>query len=380
MNAVADLFARNEFEELITTVRERIGSDRRSLTDPDIKRWCGQRWRALFLSEAQRDERAVKVATRLLDKRPIRQRLAERFLAEDIDDWRLKLPSPTTTTVNSALMFVPGFVHRAIPVPGLEDLEPVGEQFNTSVVRADTHPVRSSEANVADVLGAMDATNGEDVVMFGYSKGAIDALTVLAKKPEAAARVRALVCWAGAVGGSPIGDDALNKLSEIEVEAIFDNQLAMAFLKALLPIAQLEGMIERPDEWDLRGALTDLSTAHRDRFDADYGPAIDALDIPIFNVVAKTSPREVPYFQLQGCLDIGKRIGPNDMQVAVVDQQVTTPMGTTLAVCHAHHWDLALGPFPLTHRLGSQNLDNPFPRRAAVTATVLLLAELGLLD
>jgi hypothetical protein len=54
-------------------------------------------------------------------------------------------------------------------------------------------------------------------------------------------------------------------------------------------------------------------------------------------------------------------------------------MATTLAVVRAHHWDLAYDPFPPRLRLGSPNLDHPFPRRAAVAATMLLLAELGLL-
>jgi hypothetical protein len=68
------------------------------------------------------------------------------------------------------------------------------------------------------------------------------------------------------------------------------------------------------------------------------------------------------------------------MQVSVPHSQMTNPMATTLAIFHAHHWDLAMEPFPQRVRLGSPNLDHPFPRTAAVAATVLLQAELGLID
>ncbi|MEN6451488.1 MAG: hypothetical protein ABFC96_13430 [Thermoguttaceae bacterium] len=365
---------------MIETVRERIHSDRRALVDPAIKQWCGQRWRDLFLREAENDERAVRTATGLLgaDKRPIRQRLAERFLARDVEDWRLELPQPIDPTIDTALMFCPGFVHRAIPVVGLEDLESVAEGFGSTVVRADAHPARGCAANMTDLLAALDSADDADVVMFGYSKGSPDALTLLAHRPDVAGRVRAMVCWAGAVGGSPTAEDVYELIKDIEIGAVVGNELVLTALKAMLPIAQLEGMIERPDEWDLRGAIRDLSTTERGRFLAEHGALIDALNIPIFNVVGVARPLEVPYFQMQGSIDIGRRVGPNDMQVAVDHAQVTSPMGTTLAVCRAHHWDLALGPFPLTHRLGSPNLDNPFPRRAAITATVLLLAELGI--
>jgi hypothetical protein len=68
------------------------------------------------------------------------------------------------------------------------------------------------------------------------------------------------------------------------------------------------------------------------------------------------------------------------MQVALPHCQMSTPMATTLAVLHAHHWDLAMEPFPQRMRLGSPNLDHPFPRLAAVLATVQLQYELGLLS
>ncbi|MCE5292594.1 MAG: hypothetical protein LLG14_25625 [Nocardiaceae bacterium] len=393
MNDIADHLAREDYDGLIATLREQISTDRRVLADPEVKRWCGQRWRFLFLDEAAKDERAVKESTKAFgfDGRPVKRRLAERFLAQDVKDWQLELPEPVLSALEASsrraagvdpatFMFCPGFVHRAIPVSGLEDLEAVAAGYGSDVVRADTHPARGCEANIADLQAAFDATSSDSVVMVGYSKGSADALTLLAHQPELANRVRALVSWAGAVGGSPSADGVYELIKDLELGSIVGSDVVLNVLKMLLPIAQMDGMIERPDEWDLRAAVRDLTTAERARFLDEHGDTIDQLDIPIFNIAGQAGPLEVPYFQMQGSIDIGRAVGPNDMQVAVDHAQVTSPMGTTLAVLRAHHWDLALGPFPMSHRLGSPNLHHPFPRRAALVATVQLLAELGLLD
>jgi hypothetical protein len=148
----------------------------------------------------------------------------------------------------------------------------------------------------------------------------------------------------------------------------------------VFPVVRLEGISERLDEYDVKGGIRDLTTTERERFLAEHADAIDALDIPIFNVVASCGALEVPYFQVQGALEINRRAGENDMQVSLDQARMTTPMATDLAVLHAHHWDISYGPFPVHLRLGSPNLDHPFPREAAVTAVFLLLAELGLIE
>jgi hypothetical protein len=54
-------------------------------------------------------------------------------------------------------------------------------------------------------------------------------------------------------------------------------------------------------------------------------------------------------------------------------------MATHIAMLHGHHWDIAYPPFPRGIRLTSPNLDHRFPRKAALVAVWLLLAELGLI-
>jgi hypothetical protein len=400
---------KGDYDAVIKGLRERIGADRRVLTNKWAKDWCGRRWRDLFLTEAAKDERAVSVASKRLgvpatplsvrvgpDKRPFRQRIAERFLDRDIDDWRLELPPPPRLRKpKTTLLFCPGFVNTFVPVQALApEFAILEETYGMRVLRARSHPVRGCEANMADLLDAIERGRGldatgqpverprkpKDFFMLGYSKGIPDALVLLAAHPELAPRVRSLVCWAGAVGGSFSADDVYGAIKDLRVDLGPASTPVLTLIKALLPVAQLDGLVERTEEWDLKTAVRDLTTTERGRFLRRHGKAIDALDIPIFNVVTVASPLEVPFFQVQASIDIGRKSGPNDMQVAVPHSQMTTPMATTLAVLHAHHWDLAMEPFPQRMRLGSPNLDHPFPRLAAVTATVQLQAELGLLD
>ncbi|MGH2951104.1 MAG: hypothetical protein ACRDKX_03570, partial [Solirubrobacterales bacterium] len=153
-------------------------------------------------------------------------------------------------------------------------------------------------------------------------------------------------------------------------------------LQMIAPVVQLEGATERLDEYDVKGAIRDLTTAERERFLDRHAEAIDALDLPIFNITAATGALEVPYFQSQGYLDI-RRVGgdpDNDMQLTQVQARMTIPMATDLAVLHAHHWDISYDAFPLHTRLGASNLEHRFPREAALTAIFELTAELGLID
>jgi hypothetical protein len=400
---------KGEYDVLIRGLRERIHDNRRVLTNGWVKGWCGRRWRDLFLTEAAKDERAVSVASRRVgvrgtplsvrigpDKRPFRQRIAERFLTQDIDDWKLELPpGPRLRKPKTTLLFCPGFVNTFVPVQALApELAILEEAYGMRVLRARAHPVRGCEANMVDIMDAIERGRGLDAIgepierprkpkdffMLGYSKGTPDALTVLANHPELAPRVRSLVCWAGAVGGSYSADDVYGAIKDLRVDLGPASTPVLTLIKALLPVAQLEGLIERSEEWDLKTAVRDLTTTERARFLRRHAKALDELDIPIFNVVTVAGPLEVPFFQVQASIDIGRKSGPNDMQVAVPHSQMTTPMATTLAVLHAHHWDLAMEPFPQHMRLGSPNLDHPFPRLAAVVATVLLQAELGLVD
>jgi pimeloyl-ACP methyl ester carboxylesterase len=68
----------------------------------------------------------------------------------------------------------------------------------------------SSERNaaiIADTLRAQ-AHREERLILIGYSKGATDVLEALQRYPELAERTAAVITVAGAVGGSPVADEA----------------------------------------------------------------------------------------------------------------------------------------------------------------------------
>jgi hypothetical protein len=61
---------------------------------------------------------------------------------------------------------------------------------------------------LADTVGRLALAPGERLVLVGYSKGAPDILEALVAHPAALARVEAVVSVAGALGGTPLAEDA----------------------------------------------------------------------------------------------------------------------------------------------------------------------------
>lgn len=407
---LAALEAAGDYGALIRAMRETVAADTRACADPWVKGWCSRRWRHLFVAAAAEDEKAVStasqrlkvpgtdlsVATRL-DRRPTRQRVAERFLRLPApSDWTPEQPPADMDGFDATVLVCPGLLTGMLPDRAFQNEVPaLHEKHGWRFLAADSHPLRSCEANTDDLLAALERGEGHDetyrrvppgegtppgdVVLLCYSKGAVDALTLLARRPDLAARVKAVYFWGGAIGGSISADSLYGVLKDMEVPKGL-NDIARQMMKTFFPVLSLDRLSERIDEYDVKGALLDLTTTRRAEFLAEHGEAVDALSVPMFNLTGATSALEVPAFQLQAYLDIKRTLGDadNDMQVAQQHARMTTPMATDLAVLHAHHWDLSYGPFPKPLRLAFPNLANPFPRAAAVRAIVELTAELGL--
>lgn len=417
MGATADLTelreldAEGSYDELIAGLAERIAADRRTFTDPWVKDWCGRRWRNLFITNAAADPDAVSTASKRLelpgtdlsipspasDERSDREKVADRFLVGADDEWRVEMPAPPEDPLErTTLVFCPGLIGTMLPLRAFERVFPAlaGER-GWRILNADTHPVRGCEANVEDLLAALERGEGldpdlerigpgegeapEEAFLLSYSKGAPDALALLVQRPELADRVRALICWGGAIGGSYLADNVYEQVKDLRMPEGAVGETIKAILKVVFPIVRMEKFTERLEEYDVAGAVGDLTTGVRDRFMTDHGEEIDALDVPIFNVTAATRAMEVPFFQVQGYLEIAKDDPQNDMQVTQDQARVRLPMATDLAVLHAHHWDISYDPFPVHTRLGSPNLDHRFPRKAAITTHFQFLAELGLI-
>lgn len=410
---IAELQALDEarqHERLIDALRALVQADRRALTDPWVKQWCGRRWRSLFVGEAARDEAAVEVASTRIsipgtdisvrrgrDGRPPRRRIAERFLRDPVaSDWDESAPPPRHDGFGDAtLVFCPGLIGSMLPSRAFAGTFARAPERGWRVLSAEAHPMRTCKANVADLVAAIergegldhacapiagaDAAAPGDVFLLCYSKGAPDALTLLTERPDLAPRIKAVFSWGGAIGGSLLADDMHASLQRFEVPLGAIGEPLKAILRTVFPLVSLDAAADRLDDFDVLGAVGDLTTPVRGEFLERNANAIDALGVPQFSVSGSTSPLEVPYFQAQGAMELGRHDPLNDMQVTQAQARLAIPMATHLATLHAHHWDMSYDPFPVRARLGSANLDHPFPRDAAVAAIFDLTAELGLI-
>jgi len=401
-----DLEKSGRYEELILKLKEELKENIRILENPYIKTWLGKRWRNIFIHEASLDENAVKSATQKKifgeDTRSDKEKVAYRFLrAEGPEEWKYNFPTPPEPVVKEdTLVFCPGLLSGLLPVMAFKEEFPrLKEKFGIRILQADSHPMRTCEANMQDLLAAIEHGKGLDentepipeekavapnkMIVLSYSKGTADLLVLLAKRPEIASRIKAIFNWAGAPGGSYLANDIYNSIKDMKLELNLGVDLKAEYqniLKVISPVVTLPKQVKRLHEYDIQGAMLDLTTEKRAEFLEENLAKIDALNIPIFNLTGSTTIMEVPYFQIQGVMKLNKFDANNDMQVIQRHSKISCPMATDLAMLHAHHWDMSYGPFPRRMRFGSPNLDHSFPRFAGLSAIVKFSYELGLLQ
>ncbi|WP_156499444.1 hypothetical protein, partial [Oleiphilus sp. HI0061] len=195
LNLLETLENKGDYEQLITNIRLILQSDRKNYAHPYIKRWCGIRWRNIFLTEALQDNIALKKAdkTKLLgrkDKRPNKQKLAEQFLrGDEIREWKLEIPEfkSTNRVRNTTLIFSPGLLNGMLPVRAFQNAFPkIQDELGIRIIRADNHPMRGCSSNIDDLIAAIDHGAGlaadtttippseqktpGDIFLIGYSK------------------------------------------------------------------------------------------------------------------------------------------------------------------------------------------------------------------
>jgi hypothetical protein len=404
LELLSQLENNGEYTQLISQVKSLLKDDRANFSHPFIKRWCGIRWRNIFLTEAAYDKVALKKAdkSKLLgrkDKRTDRQKLAEQFLrGDEIKEWKLELPQVTHTASirNTTLVFSPGLLNGMLPVRAFQSAFPkIEEELGIRIIRADNHPMRGCKSNIDDLISAIDDGAGlssdaktipeskrqapKDIFLIGYSKGAPDIYELLAKRPDLKDRIRCIYNWGGAIGGSYLADDIYNSIKNLDIPRV-EKALA-TFLSLISPaINTKSGTLRRIGEYNVKEAVYDLTTHARESFLNNNEEFLESLDIPIFNITGSTTALEVPYFQMQGVMELNKYDAHNDMQLTQSQAKLKTSMSADIAVLNAHHWDMSYDAFPKLMRFGSPNLDHPFPKEAAMKAMIKLALELGLID
>jgi fermentation-respiration switch protein FrsA (DUF1100 family) len=392
------------YVELISVLKTQMQQNKRTFADPYVKEWVGKRWRNLFIQEAVHDKNALKVATKKLgfakDKRSAEQKIAERFLKGDqLTEWAISMPeAQASSKIDTSLIFCPGFINGLLPAHAFSQEFPALEkEYGWNIFQADAHPMRGCEANHDDLLRAIiegkgfkadpgaasdqfrDPVAPGDVVLMGYSKGAPDILSTLAHHHDKLDnKVKCVVTWAGAIGGSYMADNFYELIKNADTELLTGR--LHDFLQILVPSMTRKGPLRRLSEYDIKAGVQSLTTKARADFFKQYHGALDELNIPIINITAATTAFEVPTFQMADCLGLTRYDGNNDMQVTQDQAKLRIPMAAHAAMLHGHHWDISYPPFPRAIRMTSPNLDHPFPRKAAVVAIFKLLAELGLIE
>lgn len=398
----------HDYAKVITQVRDALARDPgAAMADPLVRAWIGRRFRHIFLDEAQADPTAVKHSQRhfplsVTDRRDDREKVAQRMF-RSIEPAEIHAEMPPAQPVgfdNTTLVLCPGLLTGYMPGLALQaELPLMVERFGARILSADSHPGRSCEANAADLGAALEHGVGNapdkdatlrtaqddppipgDVVLMGYSKGAPDISTFLVQRPDLAGRVRAIISWAGAHGGSYLADDAYREIEHIPDDQALNTVLGGAgLLHRFLPFMPVKPTNRRLDEYDIKAAFYSLTTRRRAQFNAENAATLDALGIPTIYFTGSTSAREVTYFNLQSEVEMAEYDPYNDMQLTQAQATPPTANAVHAAMFHATHWDMSYDPWPWYETGGSQELKEPFTRYAAISAILLLLSELGLM-
>jgi hypothetical protein len=225
-------------------------------------------------------------------------------------------------------------------------------QFGYDLITLKVDGLSSSSHNARQIRDAIIPNpfdGGEPrLVLIGYSKGVNDILEALVSYPEIRPHVAAVVSTAGAVGGSPLANNA--EQSQVE-------------LLQHWPGAQCS-----PGDG---GAIESLRPATRKAWLA-HNPL--PRDLPYYSLVTFPDPERIssvlkPSYNMLSQVDTR-----NDSQVLFYDQVI--PGSALVGYLNADHWALVL-PIARSHELLGATLvnHNDFPREALLEALLRFVEE-----
>jgi dienelactone hydrolase len=239
-----------------------------------------------------------------------------------------------------------------------EWLEPIGSvaehvrRYGYDQVLVKVDALSSTENNarqIRDAVLAMPPESGPArLVLIGYSKGAPDILDALVTFPEIRDRVAAVVSAAGAVGGSPLANDA----------AEYHANLLRHFPGAVCNAADGTAVAS------LRPA------ARRAWLAANPLPA----DVRYYSLVTFPEPQRISAVLKSSYRKLARVDSRNDGQLIFYDQVI--PGSHLLAYVNADHWSLAV-PIARSHStVGALFVtQNAYPREALLEALLRFVEE-----
>ena len=225
-------------------------------------------------------------------------------------------------------------------------------QFGYEAVWLKVDALSSSTNNARQIRDALMAMPAEAaaprLVLLGYSKGAPDILEAVATYPEILDRIAAVVSLAGAVGGSPLANDA--EQSEAEVLRHFPGATCAAG----------DG-----------GAVDSLKPATRKAWLAQNSLP---RALRYFSLVAFPQPQRISSILKSSYNKLARIDARNDSQLIFYDQIV--PASVLMGYLNADHWAVAL-PINRVHTTIASIVvtENAYPREALLEALLRFVEE-----
>jgi hypothetical protein len=224
--------------------------------------------------------------------------------------------------------------------------------FGYSVSTLKVDGLSSSTRNAKYIRDALvekfEADSQQKLVLIGYSKGANDILEALVAYPELRPYVAAVVSAAGAIGGSPLAEDA----SEAHLSLITE-----------WPGAECTS--------GDAGAIESLRPSVRQAW--LWGHSLPR-DFPYYSLVSLPEEARISNALLPSHDRLSLVDSRNDGQLLFYDQII--PGSSLLGYLNADHWSVA-APIGRTHEfIGSTIADqNDFPREALFEAILRFVEE-----
>jgi len=225
-------------------------------------------------------------------------------------------------------------------------------QFGYTVENLNVEALSGSARNaqlIRDAVMAMpEPADQRPLVLWGYSKGVPDILEAIATYPELAARVAAVVSVAGAVGGSPLANNASQ---------------AQANLLEILPGSDCG----KGDE----GAVESLKTSVRKEWLATHSLP---ESIRFYSLITYPAPEQISAGLKSGYDKLSQVDPRNDSQVIFYDQMI--PGSVVMGFLNADHLAIVV-PIDRSHPFLSSTLanKNDFPREVLFEAILRFVEE-----
>ena len=222
--------------------------------------------------------------------------------------------------------------------------------FDQLIIKVDgLSSTKNNARQIRDALMAMPADDGPArIVLIGYSKGAPDILEAIVTYPEIRPRVAAVVSAAGAVGGSPLANDAEQ----------YQADLLRHFPKSTCASGD-KGGVE-----SLRPAVRKAWLA------ANPLPP----ELRYYSLVTFPQPKRISQVLKSSYKKLSAIDGRNDSQVIFYDELI--PGSTLMGYLNADHWAVAV-PIARSHKTVGDLFvtQNAYPREALLEAMLRFVEE-----